>query len=115
MSVITPALLEQVRERARIVDLFSPAELRKAGSEYIATCPWHEDRRPSLTVSPKRNRVHCFVCGKGTDAIGWLQDRQGLSFQEAVLELARRTGVSVAGGDMRRSSALSRNGASAER
>jgi DNA primase len=43
--------------------------------------------------------VHCFVCGKGTDAIGWLQDRQGLSFQEAVLELARRTGVSVAEGD----------------
>jgi DNA primase len=43
--------------------------------------------------------VYCFVCGKGTDAIGWLQDRQGLSFQEAVLELARRTGVSVAEGD----------------
>ncbi len=99
MSVITPALLEQVRERARIVDLFSPAELRKAGSEFITTCPWHEDRRPSLTVSPKRNRVHCFVCGKGTDAIGWLQDRQGLSFQEAVLELARRSGVNVADGD----------------
>jgi DNA primase len=43
--------------------------------------------------------VHCFVCGKGTDAIGWLQDRQGLSFQEAVLELARRSGVNVADGD----------------
>ena len=54
---------------------------------------------PRSSVSPTRNRVHCFVCGKGTDAIGWLQDRQGLSFQEAVLELARRTGVSVAEGD----------------
>ena len=43
--------------------------------------------------------MHCFVCGKGTDAIGWLQDRQGMTFQEAVLELARRTGVSVAEGD----------------
>jgi DNA primase len=43
--------------------------------------------------------VYCYVCSKGTDAIGWLQVRQGLSFQEAVLELARRTGVSVAEGD----------------
>ena len=91
MSVITPALLEQVRERARIVDLFSPAELRKAGSEYIASCPWHEDRRPSLTVSPKRNRVHCFVCGKGTDAIGWLQ-------QSSINPLEHPVGVEVATG-----------------
>jgi DNA primase len=91
--------LESVRERAQITDLFGPAELKKSGREFLARCPWHDDRRPSLSVSPTRNRVHCFVCGKGTDAIGWLQDRQGLSFQEAVLELARRTGVSVAEGD----------------
>ncbi|WP_255119226.1 CHC2 zinc finger domain-containing protein, partial [Synechococcus sp. HJ21-Hayes] len=98
-GLLTPAVLESVRERARITDLFGPAELQKAGREFVARCPWHDDRRPSLSVSPSRNRVHCFVCGKGTDAIGWLQDRQGLSFQEAVLELARRTGVSVADGD----------------
>jgi DNA primase len=91
--------LESVRERAQITDLFGPAELKKAGREFVARCPWHDDRHPSLSVSPSRNRVHCFVCDKGTDAIGWLQDRQGLSFQEAVLELARRTGVSVAEGD----------------
>jgi DNA primase len=91
--------LESVRERAQITDLFGPAELKKSGREFVARCPWHDDRHPSLSVSPTRNRVHCFVCGKGTDAIGWLQDRQGLSFQEAVLELARRTGVSVAEGD----------------
>jgi DNA primase len=91
--------LESVRERAQITDLFGPSELKKMGREFVARCPWHDDRNPSLSVSPTRNRVHCFVCGKGTDAIGWLQDRQGLSFQEAVLELARRTGVSVAEGD----------------
>jgi DNA primase len=91
--------LESVRERAQITDLFGPAELKKSGREFVTRCPWHDDRRPSLTVSPTRNRVHCFVCGKGTDAIGWLQERQGLSFQEAVLELARRTGVSEAEGD----------------
>jgi DNA primase len=98
-GLLTPAVLESVRERAQVTDLFGPTELRKSGHEFLTRCPWHDDRRPSLTVSPTRNRVHCFVCGKGTDAIGWLQDRQGLSFQEAVLELARRTGVSVAEGD----------------
>jgi DNA primase len=91
--------LESVRERAQITDLFGPSELKKSGRDFVTRCPWHDDRRPSLSVSPTRNRVHCFVCDKGTDAIGWLQDRQGLSFQEAVLELARRTGVSVAEGD----------------
>ena len=95
MPQLTPELLEAVRRRARISDLFDPAELRKAGKEYLSRCPWHDDQRPSLTVSPQRNRVHCFVCNRGTDAIGWLQDRQGLSFQEAVLELARRYGVSA--------------------
>ena len=95
-GLLTPEVLESVRERAQITDLFGPAELKKSGREFVTRCPWHDDRRPSLSVSPSRNRVHCFVCGKGTDAIGWLQDRQGLSFQEAVLELARRTGVSVA-------------------
>jgi len=98
-GLLTPAVLESVRERVQITDLFGPSELKKAGRDFMARCPWHDDRHPSLTVSTTRNRVHCFVCGKGTDAIGWLQDRQGMSFQEAVLELARRTGVSVAEGD----------------
>jgi DNA primase len=98
-GLLTPAVLESVRERAQVTDLFGPSELKKAGRDFVARCPWHDDRHPSLTVSTTRNRVHCFVCGKGTDAIGWLQDQQGMSFQEAVLELARRTGVSVANGD----------------
>ena len=98
-GLLTPAVLESVRDRAQFTDLFGPTELKRSGRDFVTRCPWHDDRRPSLSVSPSRNRVHCFVCGKGTDAIGWLQDRQGLSFQEAVLELARRTGVSVAEGD----------------
>ena len=93
MPQLSEALLEAVRRQARITDLFEPGELRKAGKEFLSRCPWHDDRRPSLTVSPQRNRVHCFVCNRGADAIGWLQDRQRLSFQEAVLELARRCGI----------------------
>jgi DNA primase len=86
-------LLERVRDRSRIVDLFDGQALRKAGRDFLTTCPWHDDRRPSLTVSPSRNRVHCFVCNRGLDPIGWLQDRHGLSFPQAVEELARRYAI----------------------
>jgi DNA primase len=82
-----------VRERARITDLFPQADLRRRGSEFLTLCPWHQDSNASLTVSPRTNRVHCFVCNKGADPIGWLQDRQGLSFREAVEELARRYAI----------------------
>jgi DNA primase len=82
-----------VRSQARITDLFPLSELRRSGSGYLATCPWHQDRRPSLTVNPERNRVHCFVCNRGADPIAWLEDRQGLSFREAVEELALRYAI----------------------
>lgn len=94
-QAIPDALLEAVRERAEITDLFPPAELRRRGSEFLTLCPWHQDSNASLTVSPRTNRVHCFVCNRGTDPIGWLQDRQGLSFREAVEELARRYSIPV--------------------
>ena len=90
---IPDALLEAVREQARITDLFPQADLRRRGAEFLTLCPWHQDSNASLTVSPRTNRVHCFVCNKGADPIGWLQDRQGLSFREAVEELARRYAI----------------------
>ncbi len=86
-------MIEAVRSQAHIVDLFANSELRRSGKGFLATCPWHQDRRPSLTVNPERNRVHCFVCNRGADPIAWLQDRQGLSFREAVEELARRYAI----------------------
>ena len=95
MSAVAPQLIEAVRERSRIADLFPAEQLRRRGSEFLTLCPWHNDHNASLTVSPRTNRVHCFVCGRGMDAIGWLQDRHGLTFQEAVEELARRYGIPI--------------------
>jgi DNA primase len=89
------ALLEAVREQARITDLFPPGDLKRRDSEFLTLCPWHQDTNASLTISPRTNRVHCFVCNKGADPIGWLQDQQGLSFPEAVQELARRYGIPI--------------------
>jgi DNA primase len=95
VSGIAPQVLEAVRERSRIADLFPPEQLRRRGREFLTLCPWHNDRNASLTVSPRTNRVHCFVCNRGVDAIGWLQERDGLSFREAVEELARRYGIPI--------------------
>jgi len=88
-------VLDAVREQARITDLFSPGDLKRRGSEFLTLCPWHQDTNASLTISPRTNRVHCFVCNKGADPIGWLQDNQGLTFIEAVQELARRYGIPI--------------------
>jgi DNA primase len=89
------ALLEAVREQARITDLFPQAALKRRGSEFLTLCPWHQDTNASLTISPRTNRVHCFVCNRGADPIGWLQDNQGLTFTDAVQELARRYGIPI--------------------
>ena len=87
--------IEAVRERASIVDLLSSKKLKKVGAEFVTQCPWHADKRPSLTISPAKNFAFCHVCAKGVDAIGWIQDQQGLSFTDAVMNLANRYGVEV--------------------
>ena len=90
-----PDVIEQVRQRLQIVDLFEPASLRRVGGEFLTRCPWHEDRRPSLSLNPSKNLAYCHVCARGTDAIGWWMEQQGLSFQEAVLQLAERLGIAA--------------------
>lgn len=92
---ISQQTVDRVRERAQILDQFDDAQLRKLGREFVTRCPWHDDRRPSLTISPQKGFAYCHVCARGVDAIGWIQDRNGLSFSEAILELASRYGIEV--------------------
>ncbi len=87
--------VEQVRKKASILDQFDPAKIKKLGLEYLARCPWHDDQRPSLSISPAKNFAYCPVCARAVDAIGWLQDRQGLSFSDAVIQLAEQYGIEV--------------------
>ena len=94
-SVLSAALIEAVRARARIEECFPAGALKRSGRSFVTHCPWHDDRHPSLSVSPQRNRVQCFVCQRGADPIGWIQDRQGLTFPEAVRELARRYAIPI--------------------
>src|SRR6266498_1940147 len=89
--------LEEVRRRANIVDIASEyMQIRKAGSgRFKALCPFHQEKTPSLSIDAAKNLVHCFGCGKGGDAIWFLQEIESLSFVEAVERLAEKTGVQL--------------------
>ena len=69
--------------------------LKRAGKEYKACCPFHDEKTPSFTVVPDKQFYHCFGCGAHGTAVGFLMDYANLEFVEAVEELARRTGREV--------------------
>lgn len=91
--------IDQVRERAQIVDQFDSSKLKKMGHEFVTHCPWHDDRSPSLSISPQKNFVYCPVCARGEDPIGWVIDQQGLSFTEVVIFLAKQYNIEVQAAD----------------
>ena len=86
-----------VRERTDIVKLVSGyLTLKKAGHDrFIGLCPFHTEKTPSFGVSPSKGLYHCFGCGKGGDAIGFLRDVEHLEFSEAVERLARDVGITL--------------------
>jgi DNA primase len=86
-----------VRERTDIVKLVSGyLTLKKAGHDrFVGLCPFHTEKTPSFGVSPSKGLYHCFGCGKGGDAIGFLRDVEHLEFAEAVERLAKDAGVTL--------------------
>lgn len=93
---IPPEFIDELVTRSDIVDLIgSRIALRKAGRDYQARCPFHEEKTPSFTVSPDKQFYHCFGCGAHGTAIGFLMEYDRLGFVEAVEELARRAGMEV--------------------
>ncbi len=95
--------IDELLNRADIVDLInSRVSLKKAGKDYQACCPFHDEKTPSFTVSREKQFYHCFGCGAHGTAIGFLMEYDNLGFVEAVEELASRAGLEVpreAGGD----------------
>jgi DNA primase len=89
--------VEAVRERTDIVKLVSGyLTLKKAGHDrFVGLCPFHAEKTPSFSVSPSKGMYHCFGCGEGGDAIGFLRAVEQLGFGEAVENLAREAGVTV--------------------
>jgi DNA primase len=88
--------IDELIARADIVEVIgSRVQLKKAGREYKACCPFHNEKTPSFWVSPDKQFYHCFGCGKHGTVLGFLMDHDHLAFPEAVEELAGRLGLEV--------------------
>ena len=93
---IPQGFIDDLMARVDIVDVVEErVALRKAGKEYTACCPFHNEKTPSFTVSPEKQFYHCFGCGAHGTALGFLIDYAQLSFPEAVQELAQRAGMQL--------------------
>jgi len=93
---IPEKFIDELLARTDIVDVIDKrVPLRKAGKEYKACCPFHEEKTPSFTVSQGKQFYHCFGCGAHGTAIGFLMEYERLSFPEAIKELAAQVGMQV--------------------
>ncbi len=93
---IPEKFIDDLMTRVDIVDVIdSRVPLKKAGKDYKACCPFHEEKTPSFTVSSVKQFYHCFGCGEHGTAIGFLMNYDRMSFPEAVRELAGRVGMEV--------------------
>ncbi len=93
---IPQAFIDEVIARSDIVDVVgSRVQLKKAGREYKACCPFHSEKTPSFWVSPDKQFYHCFGCGAHGTAIGFLMQFEKLEFPDAVAMLAERAGLEV--------------------
>lgn len=94
--MIPESFIQELLNRVDIVDVVDRSvPLKKAGANYSACCPFHNEKSPSFTVSPTKQFYHCFGCGAHGSAIGFLMEYQGISFVEAVEELAKSVGMIV--------------------
>ena len=96
MGRIPEETIATIRDRIDIVSLIGRyVDLKKAGRNYKARCPFHEEKTPSFNVNPERQIFHCFGCQVGGNAMNFLMRYENLSFPEAVRTLGRECGVEV--------------------
>ena len=96
MGRIPQHFIDELIARADIVEIIGArVQLKKAGREFKACCPFHNEKTPSFWVSPDKQFYHCFGCGKHGTVLGFLMDHDHMAFPEAVEELATRLGLEV--------------------
>lgn len=87
--MITADSIEALKARLDIVDVVgSYIELKRAGASFKAPCPFHDEKSPSFTVNPARQKYHCFGCGAGGDSINFVMEYEKLNYPEALEKLA---------------------------
>lgn len=96
MGLIPNDVINQVIERSDIVEIIGNyTALKKAGRNFKALCPFHNEKTPSFVVNPDKQIFHCFGCGVGGNAVGFLMRQEHWEFPEAVRFLAHKAGVAV--------------------
>jgi DNA primase len=99
---LTPQWLDELRSRITLSTLIGrTVKITRAGREYKACCPFHNEKTPSFTINDEKGFYHCFGCSAHGDAIRWMTDQRGLSFMDAVKELAAEAGMEVPAADPR--------------
>ena len=99
---LTPQWLDELRTRITLSGLIGrTVRVTKAGREFKACCPFHNEKSPSFTINDDKGFYHCFGCGAHGDAIRWMTDHQGLPFMDAVKELAAIANMDVPAPDPR--------------
>ncbi|MHC5350893.1 DNA primase [Metapseudomonas furukawaii] len=95
-GLIPQGFIDDLLNRTDIVEVVgSRVQLKKAGKNYTARCPFHNEKTPSFSVSPDKQFYYCFGCGAGGNALGFIMDHDHLDFPQAVEELAKRAGLDV--------------------
>jgi DNA primase len=88
--------INQVRDAADITEVIGAyTDLKRAGGQMMGLCPFHDERSPSFSVDPTDKLYHCFGCGEAGDIFGFVMEKEGLGFSEAVEALADRYGVEL--------------------
>ena len=91
---ISQSTLDQIRAASDIIEVIGGYfPLKRAGGNYVALCPFHNEKSPSFNVNPQRQIYHCFGCNAGGDVFKFLQEYEHLEFIEAVRRLAERAGI----------------------
>ncbi|MGL5839687.1 MAG: DNA primase [Sphingorhabdus sp.] len=99
---LTTTFLDELRARTTLSTLIGrTVKVTKAGREFKACCPFHNEKTPSFTINDEKGFYHCFGCGAHGDAIRWMTDQRGLPFMDAVKELAANAGMEVPAADPR--------------
>ncbi|MGD9810676.1 MAG: DNA primase [Sphingobium sp.] len=99
---LSPQFLDELRARTTLSTLVGKSvKVQKAGREYKACCPFHNEKTPSFTINDEKGFYHCFGCGAHGDAIRWMTDHRGLPFIDAVKELADAAGMEMPAPDPR--------------
>ena len=96
MALIPEEIIVQVIDRCDIVETISSyVQLKKAGRNFKANCPFHNEKTPSFVVNPDKQIFHCFGCSEGGNAVTFLMKQEHMDFPEAIRRMAQKAGIVI--------------------